>query len=72
MLLLLLPGVWKAEAPVVFAGVPKPGVEAGVFWILDLGLEKGVMGDDNSYLSNHSFENFVGTGLAALEATGAL
>jgi hypothetical protein len=56
----------------VFAGVLKPGVEAGVLWTLDLGLEKGVMGEESSYLSNHSFENFVRTGFAALEATGAL
>jgi hypothetical protein len=30
------------------------------------------MGEESSYLSNHSLENFVGTGFAALEATGAL
>ncbi len=56
----------------MLAGVLKPGVDAGVRFILDLGLEKGVMGEESSYLSNHSLLNFVGTGLAALEATGAL
>ncbi len=56
----------------LLAGVLKPGVDAGVRFILDLGLEKGVMGEDSSYLSNQSLLNFEGTGLAVLEATGAL